>query len=97
LDCGLSTGVFWVKKPMSFASCAATVIQSLSRWFAHHNELHPHRDLAYKSPRELHRKVNHEERGARVRLGYYNSKAGTSQDERGHGRVENSRPGPFRE
>jgi putative transposase len=32
---------------------AATVIQSLPKWFAHYNELHPHRALGYSSPREF--------------------------------------------
>ena len=32
---------------------ADTVIHSLSIWFAHYNELHPHRALGYRSPREF--------------------------------------------
>jgi transposase InsO family protein len=27
--------------------------RSLSIWFAHYNELHPHRALGYRSPREF--------------------------------------------
>ena len=32
---------------------AATVIRSLPKWFEHYNELHPHRALGYRSPREF--------------------------------------------
>ena len=32
---------------------AATVIRSLPKWFEHYNALHPHRALAYRSPREF--------------------------------------------
>jgi len=32
---------------------AASVIRSLRGWFAHYNELHPHRALGYRSPREF--------------------------------------------
>jgi putative transposase len=32
---------------------AATVIRSLPKWFDHYNELHPHRSLGYRSPREF--------------------------------------------
>ena len=32
---------------------AETVIRSLPKWFAHYNELHPHRALGYRSPREF--------------------------------------------
>jgi putative transposase len=32
---------------------AKTVIRSLSKWFDHYNQLHPHRALGYRSPREF--------------------------------------------
>jgi putative transposase len=32
---------------------AATVLKSLPVWFKHYNELHPHRALGYRSPREF--------------------------------------------
>jgi putative transposase len=32
---------------------AETVMRSLPRWFDHYNELHPHRALGYRSPREF--------------------------------------------
>lgn len=32
---------------------AATVIRQLPKWFEHYNELHPHRALGYRSPREF--------------------------------------------
>jgi putative transposase len=32
---------------------AQTVIRALPKWFAHYNELHPHRALGYRSPREF--------------------------------------------
>lgn len=32
---------------------AETVIRALPNWFAHYNELHPHRALRYRSPREF--------------------------------------------
>jgi putative transposase len=32
---------------------AATVIRALSKWFEHYNDLHPHRALGYRSPREF--------------------------------------------
>lgn len=32
---------------------AETVIASLPRWFRHYNELHPHKALGYRSPREF--------------------------------------------
>lgn len=32
---------------------AATVIRSLPAWFGHYNDLHPHRALGYRSPREF--------------------------------------------
>lgn len=32
---------------------AATVIRSLPAWFEHYNDLHPHRALGYRSPREF--------------------------------------------
>lgn len=32
---------------------AETVMQLLPKWFAHYNELHPHRALGYRSPREF--------------------------------------------
>lgn len=32
---------------------AQTVLQSLSAWFTHYNEVHPHRALGYRSPRQF--------------------------------------------
>jgi len=32
---------------------AVTVMHQLSSWFAHHNEVHPHKALGYRSPREF--------------------------------------------
>jgi putative transposase len=32
---------------------AQTVMSQLPRWFAHYNEIHPHRALAYRSPAEF--------------------------------------------
>ena len=32
---------------------AKTVIKSLHLWFEHYNELHPHKALGYRSPREF--------------------------------------------
>src|SRR5262245_45577407 len=32
---------------------AATVMRQLPTWIAHHNELHPHKALGYRSPREF--------------------------------------------
>lgn len=32
---------------------AQTVIRSLPKWFNHYNELHPHKALSYRSPREF--------------------------------------------
>ncbi len=32
---------------------AETVMRALPKWFAHYNELHPHRALRYRSPREF--------------------------------------------
>ena len=32
---------------------AHTVLQSLSAWFTHYNEVHPHRALGYRSPRQF--------------------------------------------
>ena len=32
---------------------AQTVMQSLPKWFDHYNQLHPHRALGYRSPREF--------------------------------------------
>ena len=32
---------------------AKTVMRSLPKWFDHHNQLHPHRALGYRSPREF--------------------------------------------
>ena len=32
---------------------AQTVIRSLPKWFDHYNQLHPHRALGYRSPREF--------------------------------------------
>ena len=38
---------------------AETVIRDLPKWFAHYNELHPHRALGYRSPREfIERRLN---------------------------------------
>ena len=31
----------------------ATVMKQLSSWIAHYNEVHPHKALGYRSPREL--------------------------------------------
>lgn len=30
-----------------------SVAEKLSKWFEHYNELHPHRALGYRSPREF--------------------------------------------
>ena len=32
---------------------AKSVLNQLPVWFAHYNELHPHRALGYRSPREF--------------------------------------------
>jgi transposase InsO family protein len=32
---------------------AQTVMRSLPKWFDHYNQLHPHRALGYRSPREF--------------------------------------------
>jgi putative transposase len=32
---------------------AATVMAQLARWFEHYNEIHPHKALGYRSPREF--------------------------------------------
>ena len=32
---------------------AVTVMHQLSSWFAHYNEVHPHKALGYRSPREF--------------------------------------------
>jgi putative transposase len=32
---------------------AQSVIDQLPGWFAHYNEVHPHRALRYRSPREF--------------------------------------------
>lgn len=32
---------------------AKTVMLALPEWFDHYNELHPHRALGYRSPREF--------------------------------------------
>ena len=32
---------------------ALTVMHQLSAWFAHYNEVHPHKALGYRSPREF--------------------------------------------
>jgi putative transposase len=39
---------------------AKTVIRSLPKWFAHYNELHPHRALGYRSPREFIRNTSNQ-------------------------------------
>ncbi|MBC7047402.1 transposase, partial [Salmonella enterica subsp. enterica serovar Heidelberg] len=31
---------------------ARTVIEQLPRWLTHYNEVHPHKALGYRSPRE---------------------------------------------
>ena len=37
---------------------ALTVIRSLPGWFEHYNDLHPHRALGYRSPREIIAQLN---------------------------------------
>ena len=32
---------------------AETVMRQLPAWFAHYNEVHPHKALGYRSPREF--------------------------------------------
>ena len=32
---------------------AETVLRQLPFWLAHHNQVHPHRALGYRSPREF--------------------------------------------
>ena len=36
---------------------AETVLRSLPAWFAHYNEIHPHRALGYRSPRQFIRAI----------------------------------------
>ena len=36
---------------------AQTVLRSLPAWFTHYNEVHPHRALRYRSPRQFIRAI----------------------------------------
>jgi putative transposase len=36
---------------------AQTVLRSLPAWFTHYNEIHPHRALGYRSPRQFSRAI----------------------------------------
>ncbi len=40
---------------------ARAVIEQLPEWFAHYNEVHPHRALGYRSPREFIARSTHED------------------------------------
>ena len=52
------------KLRMSATPDAETVLQLLPAWLAHYNELHPHRALSYRSPRELIRHSTREDLSA---------------------------------
>ena len=38
---------------VSFCPNAETVMHQLSSWITHYNEVHPHKALGYRSPREF--------------------------------------------
>jgi len=42
---------------------ARTVIEQLPAWLTHYNEVHPHKALAYRSPREYIKQTREEPSG----------------------------------